>query len=183
MKYTYPALTAARHKSYMIASERPHSPSDKKMTTGVLKSQSINFVLVFSHNLTSVRSIVAPIPYERCQGPCRSPCRRTSCYVQLNSPLVHLVCLCYHFPRGPSHCSQKTPVTSLGNIPRGHDRTEQCYMNLAGHQTMLLALLRPLLSSRKHTTPTEPLHNGYHGEMTLFGSSGCWIGAYGQWNT
>ena len=38
-------MTADRHKSYTTSSEREHSPSDKKMITGVLESGVISFEL------------------------------------------------------------------------------------------------------------------------------------------
>lgn len=56
-------------------------------------------------------------------------------------------------------------------------------MHLAGDQRMLLVLLPPLLSSKKHTMLIEPLHNGYYLSTTLFGSSECSQEVGGQYYT
>jgi len=146
----------------MTSSERLHSPSDKKMITGVLKSRVNSFELGVPVILTCVHSTVAPIPCGRWQGPCRSPYRRANCCVQSTFPLAHLACLCCRFPREPSHHGQYNPMIITANIPLGGGQRGQCYMHLVGYRLMLLVLLQPLLSSKTHTTPIEPLHNGYY---------------------
>jgi len=49
------------------------------------------------------------------------------------------------------------------NMPLGGRHRGQCYVHLVGYRVMLLVLLQPLLSTKTHATPIEPLHDGYYG--------------------
>ena len=125
IRYAYPDLTADRHKSYMTSSESRDCPSDKKMTIGVLNPESLALNWVSWSTFTFVHSIAAPLLCVRWQGPCRSLYRPTKGCVQSTFPPAHLGCLCYRFPKEPSHHSQYMPITIatkyLGGAAKEHN--------------------------------------------------------------
>ena len=146
----------------MTSSERQDCPSDKKMIIGVLKSGVISLELDI---------VVNP---HLCAFHCRSNTARAVARALSKFVPVHQLLRPINLSTSSlgvlvSSFSKRTfPSLSIQadynsrEIPRGFRRRGQYYMHPVGYQWVLLVLLPPLLSSKRHTMPIKPLRNGYY---------------------